>query len=152
MSRSSSSVSVSRAIRSWKSTITAASPGSAGRTWSSPSAKRRGLPITESVEQTLLDVAVERLVPQPPPGPHHRDDLAVEAPAGGASGQMLVEPLRAVAAQPAVEVLGEVGQHLAAVEAGDQPFILHASPPGARRAAAGGRGAGACARRRRRAR
>ena len=70
--------------------------------------------------------------------------------------QMLVEPLRPVAAQPAVEVLGEIREHLAAVQAGGDLFSSLRAPAagGARggRAAAGEPGAGGCGRRHRQGR
>ena len=55
--------------------------------------------------------------------------LAEEPPALRASGQVLVDPAGPVEAQPAVEVLAEVRQDLAAVQAGDDPLTLHWYPP-----------------------
>src|ERR1700760_1097270 len=103
ISGSSPSSSDSWAIRSWKSTIAAASPGSPGRIDSSPSAKR-GL-VAESLQQVCLGLGGERLFRELPQGPHRGRDLAEEPPALRASGKVLVDPAGPVEAQPAVEVL-----------------------------------------------
>src|SRR5690349_16193586 len=101
-------------MRIWKSTMTGASLGWASRIRTS--SLTGGSLRAQALEQAGRDSGVDRGLAEPlAQGLHHDRDLAPEALADLAAAHVLLDAVHLVGVEPAVQVLGQVRQHLAAV-------------------------------------